>query len=117
MEYIDCMVAAVPTENKADYLTHAKQAIAAFKDHGALRIVECWGDDVPEGEITSMPMAVKCQENETVVCSFIFWPSRDARNSGMEKIMVDERMNPENNPWPFDGSRLIYGGFNVILDD
>ncbi len=116
MAYIDCMVAAVPTENKAAYLEHAKQAIAVFKDYGALRIIECWGDDVPDGETTSMPMAVKCQPDETVVCSFITWPSREVRNQGMEAMMADERMNPEKNPWPFDGARLIYGGFEVILD-
>ena len=117
MEYVDCMIAAVPTANKAAYLAHARQAIKAFREHGALRVVECWGDDVPEGDITSMPMAVKCQENETVVFSYIVWPSREVRNQGMQAIMDDERMSPETNPMPFDGARLIYGGFEVILDE
>ncbi len=117
MEYVDCMIAAVPTENKAAYIEHAKQANPIFKEHGALRLVECWGDDIPEGEITSLPMAVKCQENETVVCSIIVWPSREARNQGMEGIMNDARMDDENLPMPFDGARLIYGGFKVVLDE
>ncbi len=116
MEYIDCMVAAVPTQNKAAYLEHAKEAIQVFKDHGALRVVECWGDDVPEGEVTSLPMAVKCQADETVVVSFVVWPSRESRNKGMQALMEDERMSEDNNPMPFDGARLIYGGFDVILD-
>ena len=116
MEYIDCMVAAVPTENKAAYLEHAKAATEVFKDHGALRLVECWGDDIPDGEQTSFPMAVKCADNETVVVSFIVWASRDARNQGMQAIFSDERMSDENNPMPFDGGRLIYGGFDIILD-
>ena len=117
MEYIDCMVAAVPTQNKTAYLEHAKEAIKVFKDHGALRVVECWGEDVPEGEVTSLPMAVKCQADETVVVSFVVWASREARNKGMQALMEDERMSEDNNPMPFDGARLIYGGFDVILDD
>ena len=60
MEYIDGLVAAVPTANKAKYLEHARAAAVVFKEHGALRVVDCWGDDVPDGEVTSMPMAVKC---------------------------------------------------------
>lgn len=117
MEYIDCMIAAVPTANKTAYLEHAKLANPLFKEHGAIRLVECWGDDIPEGESTSFPMAVKCDADETVVCSIIVWPSRDARNRGMAGIMNDSRMNSENLPMPFDGSRLIYGGFDVVLDD
>ena len=117
MEYVDCMIAAVPTANKAAYLEHAKQALPLFKEHGALRLVECWGDDIPEGEVTSLPMAVKCQADETVVFSLILWPSREARNRGMEGIMNDSRMSEENLPMPFDGGRLIYGGFNVMLDE
>lgn len=117
MEYVDCMIAAVPTANKAAYLEHARQAIPLFKEHGALRLVECRGDDIPGGEKTSLPMAVKCEADETVAFSLIVWPSRETRNRGMEGIMNDSRMNSENLPMPFDGGRLIYGGFEVILDD
>lgn len=116
MNYIDGFVAAVPTKNKELYLKHAKDAGVVFKEHGALGMVETWGDDVPDGEVTSFPMAVKCAEDETVVFSWITWPSKEARDAGMQKVMEDERMNDENNPMPFDGKRLIYGGFQIILE-
>ncbi|MCO6441198.1 MAG: DUF1428 domain-containing protein [Nitrococcus mobilis] len=116
MTYVDGFVAAVPTQNKERYVHHAKQAAAVFKEHGALQVVECWGDDVPEGEVTSFPMAVQRQPDETVVFAWITWPSREIRNQGMEKVMSDPRMQPESNPMPFDGKRLIYGGFEVIVD-
>ena len=116
MTYIDGFVAAVPTANKKKYIEHAEEAVTVFKEHGALRMVENWGDDVKDGEVTSLPMAVKCEDNETVVFSWIVWPSREARDTGWEKIMADPRMNKENNPMPFDGKRLIFGGFETILD-
>jgi uncharacterized protein YbaA (DUF1428 family) len=79
--------------------------------------VECWGDDVPSGKKTSFPMAVQCKDDETVVFSWISWPSRAARDSGMEKVMQDSRMSNESNPMPFDGSRLIFGGFQMVVDE
>ncbi len=117
MAYIDGFVAAVPTDNKQAYKKHAREAAVAFKEHGALKLVECWGDDIPDGEITSFPMAVKCKPDETVVFSWILWPSKEARNKGVEKIMSDPRLNPETNPMPFDGQRMIYGGFEVIVEE
>ncbi len=117
MTYIDGFVAAVPTANKAEYLEHATKASVVFKRHGALKLVETWGDDVPDGEVTSFPMAVKCGADETVVLSWIVWPSKAVRDAGMQKIMHDPDMQPDVNPMPFDGKRLIYGGFDVILDD
>jgi uncharacterized protein YbaA (DUF1428 family) len=114
--YIDGFVAAVPTANRDAYRRHAEAAAVVFKEHGALRLVECWGDDVPDGKLTSFPMAVKKQADETVVFSWITWPSREARDAGMQKVMADPRIKPEANPMPFDGKRLIYGGFNVIVD-
>ena len=116
MDYIDGFVAAVPTANRDSYRKHAETVAAVFKEHGALRAVECWGDDVPEGKLTSFPMAVKRKEDETVVFSWIVWPSRQARDEGMKKVMADPRMQPDTNPMPFDGKRLIYGGFEVIVD-
>jgi uncharacterized protein YbaA (DUF1428 family) len=86
-----------------------------LKEHGALTVVECWGDDVPEGKLTSFPMAVKCKPDETVVFSWIIWPSRQARNAGMKKVMSDPRLQPDTNPMPFDGARLIFGGFEMIV--
>ena len=110
MSYIDGFVAAVPTANRESFRKHAADAAAVFKENGALKVVECWGDDVPDGKVTSFPMAVKCEAGETVVFSWIVWPSREARNAGMERIMADPRMQPDANPMPFDGKRLIYGG-------
>jgi uncharacterized protein YbaA (DUF1428 family) len=116
MPYIDGFVAAVPTANKAAYKKHAEDAAVVFKEHGALKLVECWGDDVPPGEVTSFPLAVKCRDDETVVFSWVLWPSREARNAGMEKAMIDPRLQPDVNPMPFDGKRMIFGGFEMIVD-
>jgi uncharacterized protein YbaA (DUF1428 family) len=116
MSYIDGIVAAVPTANREAYRRHAEKAAAVFKEHGALSVVECWGDDVPEGKVTSFPMAVKRKADETVVFSWILWPSRQVRNAGMEKVMADPRLKPDVNPMPFDGTRLIYGGFEMIVN-
>ena len=115
MNYIDGFVAAVPTANRDSYLRHAQAAAAVFKENGALSVVECWGDDVPEGKLTSFPMAVQRRPDETVVFSWIAWPSRAARDAGMKKSMEDPRLQPGTNPMPFDGKRLIYGGFEVLL--
>jgi len=114
--YVDGFVAAVPTANKDAYRDHAARAWPVFKDHGATRMVECWGDEVPEGKVTSFPMAVQCKSDETVVFSWVIWPDKAARERGWAAIMEDERMNPANNPMPFDGKRMIYGGFMPILD-
>ena len=115
MSYVDCFVAAVPSENKEQYIEQAKFMAGVFKEYGAVEIYENWGDDVPEGEITSLPMAVKAQENETVVFSWVIWPSKEIRDAGWSAMMEDPRMSPEHNPMPFDGKRLIYGGFNTVL--
>lgn len=117
MSYFDVFAAAVPTANKAAYIDHAKKSGVVFKRHGALEIVETWGDDVPDGKVTSFPMAVKCGPDETVVISWIAWPSKEVRDAGMEKVMTDPDMQPDVNPMPFDGQRLIYGGFEMIVDD
>lgn len=98
------------------YRKHAEAAGAVFKEYGALKLVECWGDDVPEGKVTSFPMAVKCKPDETVVFSWIIWPSRAVRDQAMEKAMADPRLQPDKNPMPFDGQRLIYGGFEMIIE-
>jgi uncharacterized protein YbaA (DUF1428 family) len=116
MTYIDGFVAPVPTANRAAYKEHAEKAAVVFKEHGALKMVECWGDDVPDGKLTSFPMAVKKKDDETVVFSWIVWPSRQVRDEGMKKVMEDPRLQPNSNPMPFDGKRLIYGGFDVLLD-
>ncbi|WP_280151690.1 DUF1428 domain-containing protein [Piscinibacter sp. XHJ-5] len=116
MSYVDGFVAAVPSANREAYRKHAERAAVVFKEHGAERVVECWGDDVPEGKVTSFPMAVKRRDDETVVFSWVVWPSRAVRDEGMKKVMADPRLQPESNPMPFDGQRLIYGGFEPIVD-
>jgi len=114
MSYIDCMIAAVPTANRTRYLEHATKAVAVFKRHGAERLVENWGDDVPPGTLTSLPMAVQCRDDETVVLSWIVWPDKATRDTGMAGVMSDPDML--ENAMPFDGKRLSHGGFETILD-
>ena len=115
MTYVDGFIAAVPTANREAFRQHAQAAAAVFKEHGALTVAECWGDDVPEGKLTSFPMAVKRKDDETVVFSWITWPSRQARDDGMKKVMADPRMQMETNPMPFDGKRVVFGGFEMIV--
>lgn len=116
MEYVDGFVAAVPNSNKELYIDHARKAAEVFKEYGASKLVECWGDDVPDGQHTSFPMAVQCKKDETVVFSWIVWPSKAVRDVGMEKAMKDPRLSEEHNPMPCDGQRLIYGGFQVVVN-
>src|SRR6266436_1072848 len=116
MTYVDGFIAAVPTVNREIYKKHAEAAAIVFKEHGALKLVECWGDDVPDGKVTSFPMAVKRKDDETVVFSWITWPSRKVRDEGMKKVMADPRLQPDTNPMPFDGKRMIYGGFEMIVE-
>ena len=114
--YTDGFLAAVPTARREAYRVHAEKSAALFKEFGALRVVECWGNDVPEGKLTSFTMAVKRQDDETVVFSWIQWPSKSVRDEAWKKLMADPRMQPGANPPPFDGKRMIYGGFEVLLD-
>ena len=116
MGYVEGFVAAVPTANRDVYRKHAADAAAIFKDHGALQLVECWGDDVPDGTLTSFPMAVKRKADETVVFSWLMWPDKATRDAGMKAAMDDPRMQPAMESMPFDAKRLIYGGFEVILE-
>lgn len=116
MSYVDGFVAAVPNDNRERFIEHARKAAEVFKDYGALQVVECWGDDVPEGEVTSFSMAVQRKPEKTAVFSWVLWPSREVRNQAMPKIMADPRVQPDVNPMPFDGKRLIYGGFEVVVD-
>ena len=115
MNYIDGFVAAVPAKNKEAYVAHARTAAAIFKELGALRLVEGWGDDVPDGKITDFRGAVKAEEGEVVLFSWIEWPSKEVRDAGMKKMMEDPQMRDME--MPFDGKRMIYGGFVPVLDD
>jgi uncharacterized protein YbaA (DUF1428 family) len=116
MNYVDGFVAAVPTANREKYLQHAQKAAVVFKEYGALQVVECWGNDVPEGKVTSFTMAVQRKDDETAVFSWITWPSKAVRDEAWKKVMEDPRLSPEANPMPFDGKRLIYGGFEMIVN-
>lgn len=91
-------------------------AAGHFKKHGALSIMEAWGDYVPDGELTSFPMAVRLKEDETVVFSWIVWPSKEAADSAFQAMMEDPAYSQERNPMPFDGKRLIYGGFKPVFE-
>ena len=115
MAYVMTYVAAVPTGKRADYERVSAIAAAVFKDHGATRVVECWGADVPPGEVTSFPLAVQAGPDETVVIGWQEWPSKAAQEAGMPKAMQDPRMAAMQD-MPADGKRLIFGGFEVVLD-
>jgi uncharacterized protein YbaA (DUF1428 family) len=115
MAYVDGYLLAVKTAKKEEYRKMANLALTVFKDHGALQVTETWGDDVPPGKVTSFPMAVKCQDDETVVFSWVVWPSKEARNTGMKNSMEDPRMTWDLNNMPFDGQRMIFGGFEVLV--
>ena len=115
MKYVDGVVIAVPTAQREVYRQYAEAIAVVFRQAGALSVVDCWGDDVPEGKLTSFPMAVKCQPDETVCLSWILWPPRAARDAGMAKVMADPRMHPEGG-MPFDGKRMIFAGFEMVFD-
>ena len=119
MSYIDGFVIAVPTANKQKFIDHAEKGDSVFLELGATRVVECWGDDVPDGKLTDFRGAVKATAEETVVFSWIEWPdkaTRDAAMGRMDELMkTDERFSPEKNPMPFDGARMIYGGFAPVV--
>jgi uncharacterized protein YbaA (DUF1428 family) len=94
----------------------ATKAAAVFREYGATRVVEAWGDDVRDGKVTDFRRAVKAEEGEAVVFSWIEWPSKESRVENWEKIMKDPRMQPDFANMPFDGKRMIYGGFAPILE-
>lgn len=119
MTYVDGFVLAVPTQNKEAYRKMAEEVWAAFKKHGALRQVECWGDDVPEGKLTSFTIATQRKDDETAVFSWIEWPSKDVRDVGNKAAMEEiSKIMPEMTPdkMPFDGKRMFFGGFQPIVD-
>ncbi len=116
MQYVEGFLAAVPTVNREKFRRHAEVVAQVFKERGALKVVECWGTDVPEGEVTSLPRAVQRGPDETVTFSWVIWPSKEVRDRGMEDFMTDPRVQQDTNPMPFDGRRLCWGGFEIIVD-
>lgn len=118
MSYIHGFVAPVPTANKEAYVKFTQNTAAVLKKHGAVQAVECWGVDVPEGKLTSFPMAVKAKADETVVFSWTRWKSKEDADKVEAKMRAGEipEFDFKANPPPFDGKRLIYGGFEPIVD-
>ena len=124
MSFVDGFVIAVPTANKQKFIDHARQGDSVFIDLGATRVVECWGDDVRDGTTTDFHKAVKAEADETVVFSWIEWPDKETRDAAFPKMTdwmnnpekADPRMDPKKNPMPFDGKRLIFGGFAPIVE-
>lgn len=118
MSYIDGFVIACPKDNKQAFLDHAELVDPLFIELGATRILECWQDDIPKGETTDFFTAVKAKENEAVIFSWIEWPDKEIRDTAMGKMeelmKTDPRMDAEKNPMPFDGKRMIFGGFAPV---
>ena len=120
MSYIDGFVLAVPTSNRQRFIDHAHSADSVFLELGAIRVLECWGDDVKDGKFTDFRRAVQAKPDESVVFSWIEWPDKRTRDEAMRKMdeltKTDDRMNPGKNPMPFDGKRMIYGGFAPVVE-
>lgn len=114
--YVDGYIVPVPDGNKEAYRALAKKASAVFLEYGATRVVEAWGDDVPDGKVTDYSRAAHKKDGEQIVYSWVEWPDKEARTAGWEKMMADERMKPDPDNTPFDGARMIYGGFAPIVE-
>lgn len=114
-KYVDGFVIPVPKTKVKAYLKLAKLAAKIWMEHGALEYVECQADDVQMGKWTSFPRSVKQKPNETVFFSWITYKSRKSRDAIMKKIMHDERLRPDPANMPFDGKRMIYGGFKTVV--
>ena len=109
MPYVDGFVIPVPKANKDAYRAEAEKMWTVMRDYGAIEVWECWGEDIPEGEVTSFPSAVMLKDDETVVFSWVIWRDREARSAAQENMLKDPRM--EEMEMPFDGKRLIFGSF------
>jgi uncharacterized protein YbaA (DUF1428 family) len=114
--YVDGFILPVPEGNRDSYREMASKASVIFLEHGALRVVEALSDDVPDGKVTDYRRAVNQTDGEEVVYSWIEWPDKATRVSGWEKVMAEERMKPDHDKMPFDGRRMFWGGFEVIVD-
>lgn len=116
MSYVDGFVLAVPKANLDAYKKMAANAGAVWKEHGALAYVECVGDDVPYGELTSFPRAVQAKDDEIVIFAWVVYESRQSRDAVMAKVMADERLKMDWSAMPFDGKRMIFGGFQPFVE-
>lgn len=116
MPYVDGFVLAVPKDRLEDYWRMARTAGEVWMEHGALSYVECVGDDTPYGELTSFPRSVQAKDDEVVVFSWITYESREKRDEINAKVMQDERIKTPPADMPFDGKRMIYGGFRSVVE-
>jgi len=120
MSYMDGFVIPVPTADKDKFIDHAKTIDTMFLEFGATRVIECWADDIPDGKVTDFRRAVAAQPGESVAFSWIDWPDKATRDAGMARISAsdnsDPRMDPAKNPVPFDGKRMIFGGYQPIVE-
>jgi uncharacterized protein YbaA (DUF1428 family) len=114
MPYVDGFVLPVPKDKLEAYKQVAARAGEIWMEHGALSYVECVGDDVPYGELTSFPRAVQATDDEVVVFSWVTYQDRASRDAVMAKVMADERLKPDD--IPFDGKRMIFGGFQSVVE-
>jgi uncharacterized protein YbaA (DUF1428 family) len=117
-QYVDGFVLPVPKKNRARYVRMARLAGKVWRDHGALEYRECLADDVQKGKITSFPRSVKLKPTETVWFSYVVYRNRKHRDRVVAKVMKDPRLAKYMNAkaMPFDGKRLIMGGFKVVVD-
>jgi len=115
-KYVDGFVLAVPKDEVDAYRKLARKAAKLWKEYGALEYKECVAEDVPKGEVTSFPMSVKAKRNETVVFAWITYKSRAHRDKVNKQVMGDPRMKADGTEMPFDMQRMIYGGFEVMVD-
>ncbi len=116
MSYVNVALAAVPTQNKQAYTDSATKMGEVFCSLGALRVIETWENEVPDGKISSIPMAVKREAGESIVLSIIFWPSKQIADEAMASMMESDAMKEHMPMDLFDFSRLIHGGFDTIVD-
>jgi uncharacterized protein YbaA (DUF1428 family) len=117
MNYVDGFLIPVPASKKKDFVAQAAKMAPIFKEFGAKRVVECWGDDVPDGKVTDFKGAVKAKDDEIVVFSWIEYPSKEVRDAANKRMMEDPRMKEMGDDMPFDGKRMIFGGFAPVLDE
>jgi uncharacterized protein YbaA (DUF1428 family) len=118
MSYVDGFIVPVPKKNLKAYQAMAEKAGKVWLEHGALEYKECIADDVKVGKLTSFPQSVKLKSDETVIFSYIVYKSRAHRDKVLEKVMKDARLAKMMDPktMPFDGKRMIYGGFKILVD-
>lgn len=116
MAYVDGFVLAVRKEKIEDYRAMARRAGEVWKEYGALAFVECLAEDIPYGQVTSFPRAVQAKEDETVVFSWIVYESRERRDAINAKVMADPRIKGDMANMPFDAKRMIYGGFDILVE-